>query len=679
MKKAKIITKNYDLSMAKQLAEKLHVSLPIAKLLLTRKMEDVETAKRFLRPSRAEIHDPFLLTDMAKAVELIADAVDGEKNICIYGDYDVDGITATSLTYLYLQEIGAKIRYYLPDRMKDGYGLNEGAVRMLAEQGVDVIITVDTGISAVKEVALAKELGMKVVVTDHHECQAVLPPADAVIDPKRPGDCYPFKQIAGVGVAFKLICALTTYMKKEVNPFRYLELVAVGTISDLMPLIDENRVFVKEALEKMKHSENQGLKALIEIAEVEEDKISSGTIGFRIGPRLNAAGRMGDASRGVELFLASDKDKARQLAVELNQENQNRKDMENRIVEEALAKIKKQGEISDILVVAGENWHHGVIGIVASRLLERFYRPVIVLAIEGDKAVGSARSVEGFNLFEALSSCGDLFLKFGGHEMAAGMTLPTEKIEELNQRVNHYAKPILTPEILTPRETVDFKVEVSEITIPLIQELYALAPYGVGNPEPKFLVESRLAEVRQMGKENQHLRLGLAAERSQMEAVAFFEGEEAKRLYGEFPIRATGNIQINEWRGIQKPQMMLSYFSQEEAIAEFAISLYQSLKADVLTYRKHYLPPDRESCKQIYLRLRQLTKEENTKIGWQNFPAVFRLTKKNDLAELIAGLAVFEELAICNQTWTEQGFSFALADGKKVDLEQSRIYCGLHK
>ncbi|RRD94093.1 single-stranded-DNA-specific exonuclease RecJ [Clostridiales bacterium COT073_COT-073] len=677
MKKARIVSKQYDLSLARQLAEELNVSLPIAKLLLTRKIEDASTAKRFLNPSRAEIHDPFLLSDMDKAVKIIAQAVNTQENICIYGDYDVDGITATSLLYLFLQEIGAKVQYYLPDRIKDGYGLNEGAVRKLAEQAVKLIITVDTGISAVKEVALARELGMMVVVTDHHECQAILPPADAVIDPKRPDDDYPFKQIAGVGVAFKLICALTEFMQKAVDPFQYLELVAIGTVSDLMPLIDENRVFVKEALARMGRTQNQGLKALLLAAEVEADKVSSSTIGFRIGPRLNAAGRMGNAARGVELFLTSDPGRAGQLASELNDENKKRQEMESRIVEEALVNIQMAGEIPKVLVVAGSGWHHGVVGIVASRLLERFYRPVIVLAMEGDKAVGSARSVEGFNLFEALTSCQDLFTKFGGHEMAAGMTLPVENIEQFKQRINEYAQSRLTDEILTPLETVDFAVEVSEITIPLIEELRMLAPYGIGNPEPKFLVEGRLSEVRQMGKENQHLRLGLAAEQAQMEAVAFFEGEEAERLYGEFPIRATGNIQINEWKGLQKPQMMLSYFSQEEAIAQFALSLYQRLKADQGNCWE-YSAPNKESCRQIYLRLRQLTRQKNTRISWQNFPQIFGQNKKRNLAELIAGLVIFEELGLCRQTWTKQGFTFALTEGIKADLEKSQIYQGLH-
>lgn len=680
MKKARIITKEYDLNQAKQLAEELKVSLLIAKLLLTRQIADAEAARRFLQPRREELYDPFLLADMERAVELILTAVEKQDGICIYGDYDVDGITATSILYLFLKAIGGAVQYYLPDRMRDGYGLNEGAVRELAGRGIRLLVTVDTGISAVREVALAKELGLTVVVTDHHECQELLPAADAVIDPKRPDDGYPFKQIAGAGVAFKLICALTDRLRaagaktdRLPDPFDYIELAALGTVSDLMPLIDENRVFVKEALQRMKKTENQGLKALLAAAEIEPDKISSGAMAFRLGPRLNAAGRMGDASRGVELFIADNPERATALAQELNEENKRRQETENRITEEALAKIAESGDQSKILVVAGEGWHHGVIGIVASRLLERFYRPVIVLAIEGEKAVGSARSVAGFNLFEALCSCKDLFSKFGGHEMAAGMTLPVKDIDEFRQRLNEYAEDKLTEELLTPLEPVDFVIELPEVSLSLLEEMELLAPYGQGNPEPKFLVESHLAEIRQMGKENQHLRLGLRRGRTLIDGVAFFEGQEADRLSTDFEVKAAGSFQINEWNGIKKPQLMLTYFSQEESIGGFALELHKALQGEDRTVWP-YAAPERAEYKQIYLQLRRLAAEGKREVSWRDFPFYFGQKKKQELAGTLAGLAVFEELGLCQQKWTERGFSFELTAGKKTELEQSRIY-----
>ncbi len=684
MKKARIITKEYDENRAKQLAKELKVSLPIAKLLLTRQIADREAAERFLQPRREQLHDPLLLADMERAAELILAAVRKQDSICIYGDYDVDGITATSVLYLFLQAIGADVRYYLPDRMKDGYGLNEEAVRKLAGQGVRLLVTVDTGISAVKEVALAKELGLTVVVTDHHECQELLPAADAVVDPKRPDDRYPFKQIAGAGVAFKLICALTERLKESAeeraaavipDPFDYIELAALGTISDLMPLIDENRVLVKEALERMKKTKNEGLKALLAAAEIEPDKVSSTAVAFRIGPRLNAAGRMGDAARGVELFLADDAEKAAALARELNEENKRRQETENRIVEEALNKIGAGGDQSKILVVAGEGWHHGVIGIVASRLLERFYRPVIVLAIEGEKAVGSARSVAGFNLFEALCSCKDLYSKFGGHEMAAGMTLAARDIDQFRQKLNEYAEDTLTEELLTPLEPVDFAMKLSEVSLPLLEEMELLAPYGQGNPEPKFLVESGLAEVRQMGKEKQHLRLGLRQGRTLVDGVAFFEGQEADRLSADFTVKAAGCFQINEWNGIKKPQLMVSYFSQDESVGSFVREMYRALREqDIGAWP--YAALGRAEYKRIYLQLRQLATEDKQMISWRSFPFYFGRTKR-ELAGAIAGLAVFEELGLCRPEWTEQGFAFTLIEGKKTELEQSAIYQAL--
>ncbi len=680
MKKARIITKEYDLNQAKQLAEELKVSLLIAKLLLTRQIADAEAARRFLQPQREELYDPLLLADMERAVDLILTAVEEQDGICIYGDYDVDGITATSILYLFLKAIGGAVQYYLPDRMRDGYGLNEGAVRELAGRGIRLLVTVDTGISAVREVALAKELGLTVVVTDHHECQELLPAADAVIDPKRPDDSYPFKQIAGAGVAFKLICALTDRLRSTgaktdrlPDPFDYIELAALGTVSDLMPLIDENRIFVKEALQRMKKTENQGLKALLAAAEIEPDKVSSGAMAFRLGPRLNAAGRMGDASRGVELFIADNPERAAALAQELNEENKRRQETENRITEEALAKIAESGDQSKILVVAGEGWHHGVIGIVASRLLERFYRPVIVLAMEGEKAVGSARSVAGFNLFEALCSCKDLFSKFGGHEMAAGMTLPVKDIDEFRQRLNEYAEDKLTEELLTPMESVDFVVELPEVSLSLLEEMELLAPYGQGNPEPKFLIESHLAEIRQMGKENQHLRLGLRRGRTIVDGVAFFEGQEAERLSADFEVKAAGSFQINEWNGIKKPQLMLSYFSQEESIGGFALDLHRALQREDRAVWP-YAAPERAEYKRIYLQLRRLAAEGKCEVSWRDFPFYFGQKKKQELAGTLAGLAVFEELGLCWQSWTERGFSFELTAGKKTELEQSRIY-----
>lgn len=679
MKKARIISREYNEGLARQLAAELKISLPVAKLLLTRNIRTRQQAERFLWPEKEKPNNPFLLTDMEKAVPIILDSLEKKEKICIYGDYDVDGITATSLLFLFFQDMGADISYRLPHRIRDGYGLNEDAIRELKERGIDLIITVDTGISAVNEVKLAKELGFKIIVTDHHECQAVLPEADAVIDPKRPDDSYPFKEIAGVGVAFKLICALTEKLREKdadfaLDPYQYIELVAVGTVSDLMPLVEENRIFVKKALAKMKQTDNKGLKALLEVAGVEQDKVTSSSIGFRIGPRLNAAGRMGDAGRGVELFISRKDEESIKLAEELDMENRKRQETENEILQEALNQISEYSAPDDILVVAGQGWHHGVVGIVASRVLERYYRPVIVLAVEGDMAVGSARSIEGFNLFEALCACQDLFTKFGGHEMAAGMSLPADKIDEFRKRINQYAKERLTAEIMTRREVVDFSVDIAELNLSLLDELQLLEPYGVGNPEPKFLIEGNLSEIRQMGKENQHLRLGLRNKQGYIDGVAFFEGQEAERLYSDFPIKATGSVQINEWNGMKKPQMMLSYFTQADSIYQYSSNLNQGFHQ---AHFKERPALSREDCKELYLRLRKLEKESRTQLSWQEFPAAMGKTTLAGLCSSIAGITVFEELGICKADWNHQHFSFELVEGVCVELDKSKIYTRL--
>lgn len=685
MKNATIIPKQLDDKNAEQLAKELNVSLLVAKLLLTRNITTPSQAKSFLSDGLESLYSPFLLTDMDKAVEIILESLERKEKICIYGDYDVDGITATSLLLLFFREMKADVIYHLPHRIRDGYGLNENAVRELKAKGVDLIITVDTGISAVKEVALAKEIGLKIVVTDHHECQAIIPSADAVIDPKRPDDAYPFKEIAGVGVAFKLITAITEKVKQnknfpQIDVERFIELVAIGTVSDLMPLVSENRILVREALSKISETQNEGLKALLDVAEIEPSKLNSTAIGFRIGPRLNAAGRMGDAARGVELFTSQNMEKAMQLAAELNEENKNRQDTENKILQEAFVQVTERAEkfgLDKVLVVAGEGWHHGVVGIVASRILERYYRPVIVLAIEGDKAVGSARSVEGFNLFEALVDCQELFLKFGGHEMAAGMTLLAENIDVFRSRMNDYAKLRLTPEILTRKEKVDFEVKVSDLTVPFIEELQMLEPYGVGNPEPKFLVESHLSEIRRMGKEQQHLRLGLTDRFHFVDGVAFFEGQEADHISPDFLIKATGNAQVNEWNGRKKAQIMLSYFSQKEPIYQFSACLYEDIKAK--KQRTEIVSGvDREFLKKQYLVLKKNLNGQEVVIPWQMILSFFGKRKKEELAEIMIGMAVFEELGICRLKWTKQELIVSLIEGIRVELEKSEIY-GFYK
>lgn len=676
IKMKRIILRQFNPLQAEQLAEQLQVSLPIAKLLLIRGISEKNEARKFLHPGREGIHSPFLLKGMEAAVSIIFNSIEKGENICIYGDYDVDGVTATSLLYLYLQDLGVKISYYLPNRHEEGYGLNAEAIQKIADSGTNLIITVDTGISAVEEVKLAKELGMKIIVTDHHECQEIIPEADALIDPKQPGDHYPFSGIAGVGVAFKLICALSERLQKG-DPFRLLELVAIGTVSDLMPLVDENRIFVKEGLQKMKTPELHGTVALMEVASISPDSVSSSTIGFQIGPRINAAGRMGDASRAVELFLAREKTKAKEMAEILQAENAKRQDAENSIIEEVLAQISLQKlEEDKVLVVAGENWQQGVVGIVASRILERYYRPIILLSIQGDLATGSGRSVEGFNLFEALQSCKELFVKFGGHEMAAGMTLPKDKISEFRERLNRYSEAVLTEEILIPKEEVDFVMEPAEMKTALIEEMTLLAPFGIGNPEPRIMIESPLSDITRMGNEKQHLRLGFAKEDAYIEGVAFKHGWMAETLSSGFPVLATGSLQINEWRGIRKPQILLRYISQSQRLFDFTEKILARIKEEPESWQ--YGGLSREEMKAIFFIWKKNWLEHKTKISWEAVPTLFG-KQKAELAKMIAASAVLEELNIARFDWSNWGVQFQMDMDIKTDLNSSKLFLQLQK
>ena len=368
----------------------------------------------FLNPDYSRLYNPFLLKDMDKAVNRILSALENKEKIIIYGDYDVDGITSTSILFLFLKENGAIVDYYIPNRMEEGYGLNLEAINKIKDKGTDLIITVDTGITAVNEVALAKELGMDVIITDHHECQAEVPQAYAVIDPKQEDCSYPFKLLAGVGVSFKLIQALAKKLNNENSICKYMDIVSVGTVADIVPLIDENRILVKKGFEDIPNTQNIGLDALLKVSGYKGGPVTTGLIGFALGPRLNASGRIGDAKRGIELLITNDKEKAKMIADELNEENKNRQAMEQEIFNEAISLIEKEFDIKNtkVIVIAGEGWHQGVIGIVASKIVEKYYRPTILLTIEDGIAKGSARSVEGFNIFEALCESSQFLTKF---------------------------------------------------------------------------------------------------------------------------------------------------------------------------------------------------------------------------------------------------------------------------
>lgn len=487
------------------LSGELGISPVTAQVLYNRGFTTPEAAHRFLTVGREQILDPFLLKDMDKAVELVRRRIASGQPIMVYGDYDVDGITGTAVLVLALRALGAEVAYYIPDRFSEGYGFNTGALEAIRQQGCDFILSVDTGVAATAEAAAAREMGMTLVVTDHHEPGPELPKVDALVNPKRPDCTYPFKGLSGVGVAFKLALALGTP-----GVWDLLDIVTLGTIADMVPLVDENRAIVREGLSRLGNTSRPGLRALMDVAGVRQP-ITATHIGFALGPRINALGRMGSARAGVELLLTDDPIRARELALQLDEANRQRQAVEAQILEEALAQAEAlpPEEKEYVLVLAGEGWHHGVVGICAARVLEAYHRPAILLSIDGDEVRGSARSIPAFHMFRALSQVSDLFSKFGGHAAAAGMTLRRKAdLPELRRRLNQIGAAWLRPEDLVPQLSIDAFLRLDQINDDLMMELQRLEPHGVGNPAPVFAASDlAVQDVRIMGKEGQHLKL----------------------------------------------------------------------------------------------------------------------------------------------------------------------------
>lgn len=517
-------SEKYSEETAQRIAEETGLPLLPSRVLAARGVKDRESAARYLNKSPKDLFDPMLLPDMAKAVDIIKNALNHGDKIAVYGDYDVDGVTSTSILIKYLRTQDADCTYYIPDRLNEGYGLSECAIRKLAEQGVHLIITVDTGITAVEEVRYAHELGLRIVVTDHHECKDAIPAADAVVNPKRPDSGYPFKDLAGVGVAFKLICALAGPEKFDEILCDYSPLTALGTVADLMPLVSENRAIASFGMKMLEADLSPGYIALARHCELDEHKRTSAiSISYVIAPRINAAGRFGCAEKSVELFLTDDPVRADILAGELCALNRQRQAMENDIRDEAMEKIARECDIENdrAIVLWNENWHHGIIGVVTSKLADSLGKPVILLCVEGDEARGSGRSVEGFNLFAALQANAEYLLKFGGHELASGLTLKTENLEAFRTAFLAYAKRELKPEACIPTVNVDCEARPEDFSLDSVESLSVLEPFGMANPQPLFcLRDLRVVCVSPIGNDR-HTRLILAAGPLRFDAVHF--------------------------------------------------------------------------------------------------------------------------------------------------------------
>lgn len=547
-----------DQEIVQKLQDELKISAIAAKILVARGCETIEAANSILNMTDEAIHDPFTMHGMSEAVNRIEQALQNGEKICVYGDYDADGVTSTTVMMNVLLDLGADVIFKIPNRFEHGYGPNEVLFRQAHAEGVQLIITVDNGISGHEPIRVAKELGMDVIVTDHHEAGETLPQADVILHPRVPEGHYPFGDLAGVGVAFKLAHALYGEL-----PRHLLEFVAIGTIADLVPLVEENRYLVQQGIKELQCSQNPWVQALCDVAGTEQAKISEETIGFYFGPRLNAIGRLGDASPGVALLMSEDDIQARHLAKTLNDANKERKDIVKNITDEAIAMIESNEILSQslVLVVANEGWNPGVVGIVASRLVEKYYKPTIILCLDREKgtAKGSARSIEGFHLYNELAQNRDILPHFGGHPMAAGMTLQLEHVDELRSRLNEQAKACLTEEHLTQKLAVDIPLSMDEISVAAIEEIAKLGPFGTSFPKPVYAIENvEIGSMRKIGAAGNHLKLEIKDQYTTLDAIGFDKGQLHDELTYDVKVSFVGDLQINEWQGNKKPQFMIN-------------------------------------------------------------------------------------------------------------------------
>ena len=535
-----------DEKLVDDICNRYNLNKVIGKIIVNRNVIKDEDVRIFINPTRDDFYDPFLFKEMDIAVERIIKAINNKEKILIYGDYDVDGITSTTVLKKYLLDRGIMVDTYIPNRLHEGYGLNKSAIEKIKEKGIDLIITVDCGISAIDEIEYVKSLGMDIIVTDHHEVGEKLPNAIAVIDAKRKDNTYPFRSLAGVGVVFKLIQAIS--IKLDIKPeeyLKYLDLVCVGTIADIVPLEGENRTIAKLGLMLIKVTKNLGLRELIKSSGYKE--IDSNTISFGVAPRINASGRMGHEEEALNLFLANNLESALEITKELNDYNTLRQSTEKNIYEEVVQKIEKNNlDENDSIVVGGNNWHHGVIGIVSSKVTDKYYKPSILLSFEDDIAKGSGRSIPGFDLYESLTKCDDLLEKYGGHAMAVGLTLKKENFEKLKESNIKELKPIIY---------IDEELKLKDINMDLIKSLSILEPFGESNKVPLFLIKNLKIDSIRALSEGRHLKLTLRDENFVINAIGFDIGFLAEEYRIGDKIDIVGTLEINSFNGFSSIQI----------------------------------------------------------------------------------------------------------------------------
>lgn len=660
---------------AVRIAEQTGIPFFLAMMLDIRGFHTPEEALALLQGNDT-LSDPYLLPDMERAVTRLREAIDNFEKIAVYGDYDADGVTATSMLFSYLQTCGADVLYYIPEREGEGYGMNLGAVEKLAAQGVRLIVTVDNGISSHRETLRAKELGMDVIITDHHRPQSTLPEAVAVVDAWRKDSHCPYREFSGVGVAFQLMMALEM---EDGDPQslleNYADLAAIGTIGDVVPLTGENRTLVKAGLKLLQEPEREGLRALLADASMQGRVMTAVNVAFTLVPRINATGRMGSPSRAVSLLTSEDAEEAASLAADICEDNDRRRAAEVEIMEKVVEQLQKEPErlLDRVLVVDGEGWHHGVIGIVAARLVERYGKPCMVISVTGNEAKGSGRSVEGFSLFDAVDSCAPLLTKYGGHLMAAGLSLPAENVAMFRQKINEFAAQ--QPEMPIPSITLDCKLNPEALRVDMPEALEMLEPFGEGNPPPLFgLYHMKLEEITPVGG-GKHLRLTFRKKDAVVHCMKF--GTTAE----DFPYRIGDEMDLavsldaREFRG--EKQLSVLIRECRPSNSDFPALLRQQRlyeqfrRGEGFRYGEgQQLLPSREDFAQVYRSLRQWG-------SWRG-PEMFLWYRLGlpqlHMGKLLVMLDVMEERGLILRNGKDEGFSIHLAPVQgKVDLTASPI------
>lgn len=652
--------KQLSLEIAKEI-----LSPSVAQILSKRGFTTIEDTLEYLRPSLFNLHSPFLFKDMRQIMLRLEKALELKEKILVYGDYDADGVTGTALIYKAFKNFGFNVLLHIPTR-EEGYGLHKDIIDKAAANSVTLIITVDCGITAIEETELASGYGIDLIITDHHEPPEILPAALGILNPKVKDSGYPFPHLAGVGVAYKLVQALFAHCQPDLSKhteLAYLDLVALGTIADIVPLIGENRILVKFGLKVMENSPNMGIKALLEECGLKNKKLKAGQVSFIIAPRINAAGRMDTARLALNLLLEEEYEEALALAKELSQENYRRQLTEKKIFQEAKEILLKE-PLPAVIVLSSPHWHHGVIGIVASRLVECFHRPVYLIAEEGETGKGSARGIPGYHVYEELTKQASLLLKFGGHKQAAGFTLERSKINAFKESIN---ESFVNSGLLYQKEyTIDAVLPCAEINLDLQKELAQMAPFGVGNPEPLLLTSNlTIKKLIAMGKEGEHLKLFLESGNHQLEAVAFRKGQALEELNNMKKIDMIYSLEANDYLGQERVQAVLKDYRQAngDSFTEAACSSEEPEIKPIIGFisnKNNHISLTRQNLVNFYKELRKAAKTPF--FSWQ---------PNGDSKYQMECLKILEELGLVTWMGGTGPYLIRLNTAKKTDLQYS--------